>query len=422
MRTVVLVPSRNEAGNISELVRQVSMNLHGYDYELVFVDDSTDITPQIIETMGCRVIHGRHLGLAQAVIDGINGTDSDYIVVMDADLQHPPELLPKVVDKLDRFDLVVVTKHGKGADDKLSASRKLQSYLGVLAANKLIPAPVSDPMSGFFGVRRKCLEGVELEGIGFKIGLEIIVKGKWASHYELPMKFGERKAGASKGTAHSLQTHLWHLFNWHLEHQIELPKGSEEYHDFYEGNDWHKDWKQSIAVVLQDITKFSGSQRVLDVGAGSSPNINYMVAKGKIGMDIRPEPLVFMRQHSDATFVQGSVLKIPYPEAFFDTVTCIEVLEHLYPHQVQIAMEELTRVLQPEGFLVLATPNYSSLLWNVIENAQKVVQRGRWTSDHHTKFNRKSLRDLCESYGLEEARYDGIQYDMDMVGTYRKVA
>ena len=236
------------------------------------------------------------------------------------------------------------------------------------------------------------------------------------------MKFGERQAGVSKGTAHSLQTHLWHLFNWHLENQVHLPKGSEEYHDFYEGNDWHKDWKQSIAVALQDITKRGQSQRLLDVGCASSPQINYMVAKEKTGIDIRPEALEYIKKHSTAHFESGSVLKIPFPANSFDTVVCIEVLEHLYPHQVQIAMQELTRVLQPDGILILATPNYSSVLWNVIENVQKVVQRGRWTSDHHTKFNRKSLRDLCESFGLEEVRYDGIQYNMDMVATYRKVA
>src|SRR3990167_2287761 len=211
-KTSLIIPSRNEAGNLSELVRRIRASLEGYDYELVFVDDSNDNTPQVAEAMGCRVIHGRHLGLAQAVIDGINGTESDYIMVCDADIQHPPELLPQVVSKLRRYDLVVVTKHGKGAGDKLSASRKLQSRAGVMAAQKLIPAPVSDPMSGFFGVRRKCLEGVELEGIGFKIGLEIIVKAKWVSHYELPMHFGKREAGLSKGTRQALQKHLYHLF------------------------------------------------------------------------------------------------------------------------------------------------------------------------------------------------------------------
>lgn len=416
----LIIPTRNESGNLPELVRRIKVSLWGYDYRIVVVDDSDDNTPQVAELLGCHVIYGRHLGLAQAVIDGIDGTESDYIILMDSDLQHPPELLPQVVGKLGRFDLVVVTKHGKGADDKLSVSRKLQSYLGVLAAKKLIPAPVSDPMSGFLGVRRKCLEGVELEGIGFKVGLEIIVKAKWVSHYELPMKFGERQAGTSKGTAHSLQKHLWHLFNWHLENKIRLPKGSDEYYNFYEGDDWNKDWKQSIAVVLQGITKNIESQKLLDVGAGSSPNINYMVAKGKIGMDIRPEALTFMRQHSDATFVQGSVLKIPYPEAFFDTVTCIEVLEHLYPEDVHLALSELTRVLQPDGYLILATPNYSSPLWNIIENAQKVFQRGKWTSDHHTKFNRRSLNTICEMYGLEEVRYDGVMGNMDMVATYRK--
>lgn len=415
--TSIIIPTRNEP-SIDKLLLQIIP----YGYEVVVVDDSNDNddTPIKAKKAGATVIKGSHKGLAQAVLDGISNTNSDYIVVCDGDGQHPPTLIPKVVEKLNRYDLVVVTKHGKGANDKLSASRKLQSWLGVMAARKLIPAPVSDPMSGFFGVRRKCLEGVELEAIGFKIGLEIIVKGKWVSHYELPMEFGEREAGISKGTAHSLQTHLYHLFKWHLDHKIELPKGSEEYHDFYEGNDWHKDWKQSIALVLQEITKQISSQRVLDIGCASSPNINYMHGS-KIGMDVRTEALNYIRQHSNSTFINGSVLSIPYPRELFDTVVCIEVLEHLYQEQVERALSEITRILQPKGYAILATPNYSSVLWNIIENAQKYTQPGRWTSDHHTKFNRKSLNDLCYKYGLKEVRYEGVQYNMDMVITYQKV-
>jgi len=420
MKVSLIIPTRNEEKNIVPLLDRMSKSMEGIEHEVVVVDDSDNNMTMALAIMNdARVVIGQHKGLAQAVIDGINETDSEYIIVCDSDLQHPPELLPEVVDKLERYDLVVVTKHGKGAKDKLSASRKLQSYLGVLAARKLIPAPVSDPMSGFFGIRRKCLEGVELEGIGFKIGLEIIVKAKWVSHYELPMEFAERQEGVSKGTAHSLHKHLYRLWQYHLEHKVELPKGSEEYYYFYEGTEWQIDWKQSIALVLQNITRGIPSRRLLDCGGGSSPNINYMYGD-KTGMDIRPEALEYMREHSDSTFVEGSVLDIPFPESSFDTVACVEVLEHLYPDEVENAVSEIIRVLQPNGYAILATPNYSSPLWNIIEATQKFLQPKTWTSDHHSKFNRKSLRDLCSTYGLKEIRYDGVMSNMDMVVTFQK--
>jgi len=246
----VIIPTRNEPA-IDKLIPRILP----YGYEVVVVDDSDDDTPHKAEQAGARVIKGNRKGLAQAVIDGIQQTDSDFIVVCDGDGQHPPHIIPQVVEALKRYDLVVVTKHKQGAKDNLSASRRLQSFLGVLTAKKLIPAPVSDPMSGFFGVRRNCLDGVGLEGIGFKIGLEIIVKGKWVSHYEIPMEFGKREAGSSKGTRQSLQKHLLRLFRWHLDNKIQLPKGSEEYYNFYEGNGLQQAWKQEIAIRLQRITK-----------------------------------------------------------------------------------------------------------------------------------------------------------------------
>ncbi|KKM93155.1 hypothetical protein LCGC14_1211190, partial [marine sediment metagenome] len=195
----IITPARNEEKSIGGLIDRIKEAGIKEDYELVVVDDSdNNFTATKALAMNARVIEGRHKGLAQAVIDGIEGTDGEYVIVMDADLQHPPELLPKVVETLDQHDLVVVTKHSKDATDELSGWRKLQSNLAVFSAHMLIPAPVSDPMAGFFGVRRECLKGVELNAIGFKIGLEIFAKAKWVTHCEIPMSFAKREAGESK--------------------------------------------------------------------------------------------------------------------------------------------------------------------------------------------------------------------------------
>jgi len=461
----IILPSKNEEGNIAKLLNR----LNPYGYDVVVVDDSTDKTAEIAQSMGARVIKGRGLGLAQAVLDGIDQTDSDYIIVADADGQHPTDILPDVVEQLNRHDLVVMTKHTKEASADMSLWRKIQSNFAVWLTHVLIPVPVSDPMTGFFGIRRKCLEGIPrgeyvnidhnkiakkkddieasvpenwesldesiqtewylqngyatkiigLEAIGFKIGLELFAKAKWVSHAELPITFLKREAGMSKGTRHSLQTHLWRLFKNSLNYEVELPKGSEEYHYFYEGNGWQSKWKQDIAKVLQSVSHELKAERTLDVGCGSSPNINHLYGRC-VGIDINKHAIEFMRDYSDAEFQEGSVLDIPFPEQSFELVTCIEVLEHLYPNDVDRALSELVRVLKPKGHIILATPNYGSVLWNIVENAQRITQPGHWTSDHHTKFTRKSLNKLCQKYGLKEIRYDGIQKNMDMVITFQK--
>ena len=428
-KTSLIIPTRNESGNIKKLLELVLP----YGYEVVIADDSDDDTPIIAKKMGAKVVKGRRLGLAQAVLDGIDATESDNIIVFDSDLQHPPALLPDVVEQLKYHDLVVVSKHTAGAMDELSWWRRLQSNLAVWSTKFLVPAPVSDPMSGFFGIRRKCLEGIPrgeyekdgakmigLEAIGFKIGLEFFAKARWVSHAEIPMAFAKREEGMSKGTRNSLQKHLVRLYKNSLNYEVELPKGSEEYFAFYEGTEWQKQWKQGIAAILERITVELNPHSLLDIGCGSSPNINHMMAEQKVGMDINEDALKYMFTHSDSSFFYGSVLDIQALQGEFDVVACIEVLEHLQSDEVDTAMKEITRVLKSGGHAILATPNYSSKLWNLVENAQKLFQKGAWTSDHYTKFNRKTLGELCERYGMHELFYDSVMNDMDMVITYHK--
>lgn len=425
----IIIPTRNEQESIVALLEQILP----YGYEVVICDDSDDDTPVIAQKMGARVVKGRRLGLAQAVLDGIDATTSDCFIVMDADGQHPSLKIPEIVEQLKCHDLVVVTKHAKEAEASLSAWRKLQSNLGVWLSELVVPVPVSDPMTGFFGMRRKCLDGVPrgeysddgtkmigLEGIGFKIGLELFAKARWVSHAEVPMSFARRQAGKSKGTAHSLHRHLWRLYKNSLNYTVELPKGSEEYYAFYEGSEGQRKWKQSIALLLKDITKQLQPKNLLDVGCGSSPNINLMAGQKKVGIDINAKAIEYIKEHSDATFMEGSILDIPLPDSSFDVVTCIEVLEHLYPNEIDRAMTELVRVLQHEGHLILATPNYASLRWRLIEGVQKVVQPGAWTSGHHTQFTKESLIALCQKHGLDGFRYYPIMGNMDMVLTCEK--
>jgi glycosyltransferase involved in cell wall biosynthesis len=464
-RISVIIPTRNESENIGRLLKELRYLEQSYDYEAVVVDDSSDNTAEVARENGAKVIIGKRKGLANAVIDGIRGTESPFIIVMDADLQHPPSLVSKVIDNLNKHDLVVVTKHTKSASADMSSYRKLQSNLAVMFTQSLVPVPVSDPMAGFFGIRRKCIENIPfgnylkfdysqippevqkpvnwdlmddiekmqwcvlndftipmtgIEGIGFKIGLELFAKAKWVTHAEIPMQFQKREVGISKGTMHSLQKHVWRLFLNSLDYDIELPKGSEEYYLFYEGDDWNRQWKRDIARLLYEITHEYKPNKTLDAGCGSSPNIRYLYGVDRTGMDINKDALEFIKQYSIAKFVYGSVLDIPFDDNTFDMVVCCEVVEHFYEKDVKKALSELVRVLEPHGHLILATPNYGSFWWNTLETMQKITQRNRWTSDHHTQFTRQSLKTLCTGYGLKEIRYDSVMGNMDMLVTFEK--
>lgn len=466
MQTVsVVIPTRNESENLRELIPLISQ----YGYRIIVCDDSDDNTPEVAKSLGAKVVVGRRLGLAQAVLDGIDSDDSDYIIVMDADLQHPPGLLPRIAEQLDSHDLVVVSKHHPEAKDNLSWWRRLQSNLAVWLTHIIIPVEVSDPMAGYFGIRRKCFDDIPrgeyydidyikadkisaagdipdefsdmskldqgkwlsdagvatkmigIEAIGFKIGLELFTKAKWVSHSELPMHFAEREHGVSKGTAHSLQKHLWRLFVNSLNYVTILPKGSEEYFAFYEGTGWQKKWKHQIANIIKDVTGKYDFDDVLDVGCGSSPNINYIKAHNVVGIDINKEAIAWMHGYSTAKFRVGSLLQIPFSDKSFDCLTCIEIIEHLYSNQIDTALSELSRVVKDDGIVILATPNYASVLWNIVEHAQQFFEKGAWTSDHHTHFTRNKLTDLCAKHGLVELSYYPVMRNMDMVIVYRKI-
>lgn len=415
----IVIPTKNEEKNIGKLLQAIALNVT-VPYEAIVVDDSNNNkTATVALANNATVLDGEKQCLAYAVKKGITRAKGQYIIVMDADLQHPPEMLSNIIEELKYHDLVVATKHTNRASAELNLWRKIQSQLGVIAARGLIP--ISDPMTGFFGIRKSCLDGIELETIGFKIGLEIFCKANWVSHSELPIEFRARVEGQSKGTSNSLHKHLWHLYKSSLKYRLPLPDGCDEWHAFYESNGWRKKWKQAIAHRLAEISKDLEPEKVIDVGCGSSPNINYLHGQKKYGVDIRKGAINFLSKRTDAILKYGSILNIPFSDNYFDLTCCIEVIEHMKGNEATKAISELVRITKTSGYVIIATPNYNSKLWKLIEKTQQVLQPGNWVDDHYTKLNRKLLKELCAQYNLKEIMYEEVAKGCDMIVTYQKI-
>jgi dolichol-phosphate mannosyltransferase len=214
MNVTIIVPTYNEAPNVAELVRRVTTATRGLDAEILFVDDSSDDTPdRVLEvaetaTIPVRLIHRNHPsgGLGGAVVVGLKNAHSDVCIVMDGDLQHPPET---IVDLLDRYrqgdvDLVVASRYvADGSSGGLSgASRVLVSRGSTMLTKAMFPIrlkDVSDPMTGYFLVDRRSLDVDNLKPIGFKILLEILAR-KPLRVAEVPFDFADRHAGESKAS------------------------------------------------------------------------------------------------------------------------------------------------------------------------------------------------------------------------------
>jgi dolichol-phosphate mannosyltransferase len=200
----VVVPTYNEVGSVPKLAERLHTALGARDWELVIVDDgSPDGTADIAAALAPRiptnvVRRAGKGGLASAVIAGFAAARGDILVVMDADLSHPPELVPALLSAIeDGADLAVGSRYvaGGGVED-WPIKRQIVSRVACLMGSALVP--VRDATSGFFALRRSVIDGVTLNPIGFKIGFEVIARGRYRSVVEVPYTFRDRELGASK--------------------------------------------------------------------------------------------------------------------------------------------------------------------------------------------------------------------------------
>lgn len=211
LRLALVIPTLCEAGNIGGLLSHVRSILDplGIRYEIIVVDDdSSDGTGDIVSAIAHQdprvrlIVRKGERGLSGAVLDGWHSSDADVLGVMDADLQHPPELLPQLFSAVQAGnDLVIGSRYTPGGDlGGWNLTRKLLSAAAVWATWPLQRRRLRarDPMSGYFMVRRCCVEQIEFQRTGFKLLLEVLVRARICSVKEVPFVFGSRFRGASK--------------------------------------------------------------------------------------------------------------------------------------------------------------------------------------------------------------------------------
>lgn len=204
----IIIPTYNERENIAILIREIAKYIKNYSYEIIVVDDnSPDGTAEaalsLASTYPVRVIkRPDKLGLTSAIYDGIQASRSNIIVVMDADLQHPPDVLPKLISKLDKCDIVVASRHAPGGSIQgWSLTRRIISRGAITLTRILVPScsKIKDPVSGFFAAKRESIiRWKPIEPKGYKALVEIIGVTKPKEICEEPYVFMAREKGVSK--------------------------------------------------------------------------------------------------------------------------------------------------------------------------------------------------------------------------------
>jgi len=204
-------------------VERLGRAINQPDYEIVLVDDdSRDGTEELVAELAAHypvriVVRRGKKGLATAVLDGFGMAGNDTILVMDADLQHPPEVVPQVIAAIDAgADVAVASRYVTGGGNEgWSKLRQIISNGAIFLAHLLLPLSrkVKDPMSGFFAFRREIIRDVKLAPIGYKILLELIVAARPQSVVEVPFLFHIREKGESKLSVKQERDYLKHLWS-----------------------------------------------------------------------------------------------------------------------------------------------------------------------------------------------------------------
>jgi dolichol-phosphate mannosyltransferase len=218
----LVIPTYNEAAGIGKLLGALdaTFRAHSLDGEIIVVDDNSPdgtgaVVEELAQRMPVRCLHrSGKLGLSSAVIDGWKVARSESVVLgaMDADFSHDPAALPKMVEALasGEYGLAVGSRYVAGGGIANWPKRRIiTSRVACWLARPL--TRVKDVTSGYFLVRREALDGVALDPIGFKIGLEVIAKARYGKALEVPYVFKDRIAGESKLNQREILNYLRQL-------------------------------------------------------------------------------------------------------------------------------------------------------------------------------------------------------------------
>ena len=229
----VIIPTFNESKNILNFLNSVGKNLSGNaSSEIIVVDDnSPDGTGKIVQDYiknnekspphKIDIINRiEKKGLSSAILDGIKQSRGNTIIVLDSDFSHPPQIIQKMIDilKNPQCDLVIASRYIKGATvHGWPFKRKLMSKVATKLVKRVLGIKNSDPLSGFFAFKRRIIEGINFDAIGFKMLLEILVKTKGVSIKEIPYTFKNRQLGSSKLTTSTVIDYInsvWKLYRY----------------------------------------------------------------------------------------------------------------------------------------------------------------------------------------------------------------
>lgn len=382
----LVVPTFNERENIPELLQLLYANLGESTFEIIIVDDdSPDRTWELADQLrhqypGLRVIRRQdEKGLSSAVLKGFEAAEGEFLGVIDADLSHDIRILPELINACAKgADIAVGSRRVPGGGATAWPwHRRMMSSVATMISKVVLGATLSDPMSGYFVVRRPLYESCQhrLAPMGYKILLELFCKGKPRNVKEVPYVFRDRKQGYSKLSGSVIKQYLQMILMLKSDRMIQNIRKS-----------YHTGRYRKVQARLN-----AGS--VLDLGCGqpceTMPDGAFLQFLGRgTGLDLKP-------CKGNFDFVQGDVTSLPFEDKRFDNVVAMEILEHV-PDSDKV-LSEINRVLKDGGTFVMSVPN-ETWLWEKIWAMWEKTFGHMWHETHTGKMYINDWKKLLKKH------------------------
>ncbi len=414
----VVVPTLNERENVEQLVPALlrvidRIAIRG---EILVIDGgSSDGTREAAERAGARVLLVRTGGYGEAIRTGLHEAGGSYVVTMDADLSHEPEVVERLWAMRDPLSIGIASRYVAGGSATTSRLRSVLSRILNAVFARGLSLPVCDLSSGFRIYPASSTSGLRSRASDFDILIELLVRAYvdgWRI-VELPFRYAPRRSGSSKARVLRLGRAYLRTFVvlWRLRNSIEAADYDERAYD--SPVPLQRYWQRRRYAL---VNRASGGGRVLDVGCGSSRILRDL--GNVVGVDIALHKLRFMRRYG-LPLTQASIFALPFADASFDTIVCSEVIEHI--NRGDGPFRELARVHRDGGRLVLGTPDYGRRSWRVIEAAYRVLAPGGYADEHITQYRHDDLRDLVVSLGYRHLRTDYV-FGSEMILIFEKAS
>jgi dolichol-phosphate mannosyltransferase len=401
----VLIPALDEGKNLAILLPQLKAILNRLQlrYEILLLTrNADDATCDAARHHGASVVEQAEPGYGGALVTGFARASGDYLLTMDADLSHPPEVVEQLWRQRGEADVTIASRYVSGGSADMGFYRYALSRVLNALFSRGLDVPIRDVSSGFRLYRSAVIREQHITSRDFDVLQQIVVQAfaeGWRVR-EVPFKYQPREHGSSSARVFRVGMACLRTFGqlWKLRNSILAADYDDRAHDsrIFLQRYWQRSRHRHVMALI------AGEGAVLDVGCGSSRIIEGL-PPGSVAVDLLHRKLRYARRFNKP-LVRGSGFALPFADASFPCVLCSQVIEHV-PKESPI-LDELCRVLAPGGRLVLGTPDYANWQWVYIEKLYGMVPGG-YKDEHISHYTNRELVRIMAARGfrLEAERY-----------------